>query len=109
MHHFPTKDALILEATEYLMRRAYRVLGNMLLAIVEDENRLQAVVDGAWSAVYGTPAFAAYFELITAARHDTELARAMQTLSQRPQSMQVWGLRSIRVGESHEVSPRRAP
>ncbi|MGH8517858.1 MAG: TetR/AcrR family transcriptional regulator, partial [Panacagrimonas sp.] len=24
LHHFPTKNALILEATEYLMRRAYR-------------------------------------------------------------------------------------
>lgn len=99
LHHFPTKDALILEATEYLMRRAYRVLGNMLLAIVEDENRLQAVVDGAWSAVYGTPAFAAYFELITAARHDTELARAMQTLSERT-------LRTVEGAIAHYFEPR---
>ncbi len=83
LHHFPTKNALILESTEFLMRRAYRVLGEMLLAIAEDENRVTAVVDGAWKAVYGTPQFGAYFELISAARHDSELARAMQTLSER--------------------------
>jgi AcrR family transcriptional regulator len=83
VHHFPSKNALILEATEDLMRRAYKVLGGMLLAIAENENRIQAVVDGAWKAVYGTQPFAAYFELITAARHDAELARAMQTLSER--------------------------
>jgi len=83
LHHFPTKNALILEATEFLMRRAYRVLGEMLLAIAEDENRVTAVVEGAWKAVYGTRQFGAYFELITAAKHDAELARAMQALSDR--------------------------
>lgn len=83
LHHFPTKNSLILEATEFLMRRAYRVLGEMLLALAEDEDRVTAVVDGAWKAVYGTRAFGAYFELITAAKHDAELARSMQTLSER--------------------------
>lgn len=83
LHHFPNKHALILEATEYLMRRAYRVLGEMLLAIAEDENRVSAVVEGAWKAVYGTRLFGAYFELMTAAKHDAELARALQMLSER--------------------------
>lgn len=83
LHHFPTKNALILEATAFLMRRAYRVLGEMLLAIAEDEDRVAAVVDAAWKTVYGTRAFGAYFELITAARHDADLARALQTLSER--------------------------
>ena len=83
LHHFPTKNSLILEATEFLMRRAYRVLGEMLLAIAEDADRVAAVVDGAWKAVYGTRHFGAYFELITAAKHDAELASAMQTLSER--------------------------
>jgi AcrR family transcriptional regulator len=83
LHHFPTKNALILEATEFLMRRAYRVLGEMLLAIAEDADRVGAVVDGAWKAIYGTRNFSAYFELITAAKHDPDLASAMQTLSDR--------------------------
>lgn len=83
LHHFPTKDSLILEATEFLMRRAYRVLGEMLLAIAEDADRVSAVVDGAWKAIYGTRHFGAYFELIIAAKHDAELATAMQKLSER--------------------------
>lgn len=83
LHHFPNKHALILEATEFLMRRAYKVLGDMLLAIAEDENRVDAVVAGAWKAVYGTRMFGAYFELLAAAKHDTELARALQALSER--------------------------
>jgi AcrR family transcriptional regulator len=83
LHHFPNKNALILEATEYLMRRAYRLLGEMLLAIAEDADRVGAVVEGAWKAIYGTRQFGAYFELITAAKHDAELAAAMQTLSER--------------------------
>jgi AcrR family transcriptional regulator len=83
LHHFPTKHALILEATEFLMRRAYRVLGEMLLAIADDADRIVAVVDGAWKAIYGSRYFGAYFELITAAKHDAELAKAMQTLSER--------------------------
>lgn len=83
LHHFPSKTVLILEATEYLMRRAYRVLGEMLLAIAEDEDRVTAVVDGAWKAVYGTHMFGAYLELMIAAKHDAELARALQELSER--------------------------
>jgi AcrR family transcriptional regulator len=83
LHHFPTKNSLILEATEFLMRRAYRLLGEMLLAIAEDADRVAAVVDGAWKTIYGTRHFGAYFELITAAKHDPDLASAMQALSER--------------------------
>lgn len=83
VHHFPTKNALILEATEHLMRRAYRILGEMLLAIAEDEDRVQAVVDGAWQAIYGTRMFNAYFELMIAAQRDPELADSLRALSER--------------------------
>lgn len=83
LHHFPNKHALILQATEHLMRRAYRVLGQMLLEIAEDQDRVKAVVDGAWKAIYGTRLFDAYFELMIAARHDAELSVALQQLSER--------------------------
>lgn len=83
VHHFPTKNALILEATEHLMRRAYRILGEMLLAIAEDEDRVKAVVEGAWKAIYGTRMFNAYFELMMAAQRDPELAQSLKDLSER--------------------------
>jgi AcrR family transcriptional regulator len=39
LHHFPSKNALILEAADYLMRRAYRILGEVLLGIAEEGSR----------------------------------------------------------------------
>lgn len=85
LHHFPNKDALILEATEYLMRRAYRILGDLLLGVVEEENRLDALLKTAWDEIYGTKMFAAYFELIVASQHDRALARALGDLTARSQ------------------------
>lgn len=83
LHHFPTRNALILEATEFLMRRAYRVLGEMLLGIADDADRVRAVVDAAWTEIYGSRLFNAYFELMIAAQRDAELAAAMKELSAR--------------------------
>lgn len=102
LHHFPNKHALILQATEHLMRRAYRVLGQMLLGIAEDQDRVTAVVDGAWKAIYGTRLFEAYFELMIASRHDPELAGALRQLSERT-------LRTIDGAIGHYFEPRGEP
>lgn len=85
LHHFPNKDSLILEASEYLMRRAYRILGELLLGVVEEENRLEALLETAWREVYGTKLFAAYFELIVASQRDAALAKALRDLTARTQ------------------------
>ncbi|HKY89458.1 MAG TPA: TetR/AcrR family transcriptional regulator [Nevskiaceae bacterium] len=85
LHHFPNKDSLILEATEYLMRRAYRILGELLLGVVEEENRLEALLETSWKEIYGTKMFAAYFELIVASQRDPALARALRDLTIRTQ------------------------
>tara|TARA_R110000787_G_scaffold12074_34_gene39360 strand:+ start:947 stop:1663 length:717 start_codon:yes stop_codon:yes gene_type:complete len=99
LHHFPNKNSLILETAEHLMRRAYRVLGDMLLEIAEDEDRLVAIVDGAWEEMYGTRQFGAYLELMVAARHDPELAQNMQKLS-------VSTLRTVEGAIAHYFQPR---
>lgn len=83
LHHFPNKDALILEATEYLMRRAYRILGELLLGVAEEEDRLEALLRAAWDEIYGTRLFQAYFELIVASQHDAALVRALRELTER--------------------------
>lgn len=101
LHHFPTKNALILQATEFLMRRAYRVLGEMLLGIAEDQDRVKAVVDGAWKAIYGTRMFNAYFELMIAAQRDAALADSLRELSERT-------LRTVDGAIGHYFDPRGA-
>jgi AcrR family transcriptional regulator len=85
LHHFPNKDSLILEASEYLMRRAYRILGELLLGVVEEENRLEALLETSWKEIYGTKLFAAYFELIIASQRDAALAKALRELTARTQ------------------------
>lgn len=83
VHHYPSKDALILDAAEYLMRRAYRILGNVMLGIIEENDRLQALIDATWKEVFSTRMFAAFFELLNASGHDPELAKALQDLATR--------------------------
>lgn len=81
VHHYPSKDALILDAAGYLMRRAYRVLGEVLLDIANEDDRLQALLDAAWKEIFDTRMFSAFFELLVASQRDAGLAKALRALN----------------------------
>jgi AcrR family transcriptional regulator len=83
VHHYPSKDALILDAAEYLIRRAYRIMGDVLLGIADEGDRLQALMNTVWDEIFSTRMFSAFFELMTASQHDPELARSLRALSAR--------------------------
>lgn len=83
VHHYPSKNALILDAAEYLMRRAYRVLGELLLGVANEDDRLRALIHAAWDEIFSTRMFSAFFELLVASQHDPELARALQGIALR--------------------------
>ena len=80
LHHFPSKNALIVAAADHLLRQAYRVLGELLLGVAQEENRLQALVAAAWQELFDTPMFNAFLELLIASQHDAQLARSLQKL-----------------------------
>ena len=80
LHHYPSKNALILDAASYLVRRAYRVLGEMLLSIANEEDRLQALLDASWTEIFDTRIYRAYFELMIASQRDDDLAVALHKL-----------------------------
>jgi AcrR family transcriptional regulator len=80
VHHYPNKQALMLEAAENLMRRTYRQFGEALLSISDEEDRLQALVDIVWKQLFATPLFRAYTELVAAAARDPALLSAMQQM-----------------------------
>lgn len=80
LHHFPNKNALILAAADRLLRQAYRVLGELLLGVAQEDNRLQALVATAWKELFDTPMFNAFLELLMASQHDAHLARSLQKL-----------------------------
>jgi AcrR family transcriptional regulator len=82
-HHFPSKQALILEAAESLMRRAYRTFGKLILSITNERDRHAALLDAMWERVFDTTLFRAYLELVIASHRDPELADALRKLMQR--------------------------
>jgi len=86
VHHYPNKQALLVDAAGFLVQRTYRKLGELLLSIAEEENRLQALVDAVWEQLFCTPLYHAYAELQTASRRDRTLATAMRGLLLRIQN-----------------------
>ncbi|MEC5409852.1 TetR/AcrR family transcriptional regulator [Paraburkholderia sp. MPAMCS5] len=82
-HHFPSKQALILEAADSLMRRAYRTFGKLVLSISDERDRHAALLDAMWKRLFDTPLFRAYLELVIASQRDPELADALRKLLRR--------------------------
>lgn len=87
VHHYPNKQALMLDAAEDLLRRTYRQLGEMLLSIKDEDDRLARLVDAAWDQVFSTPLFNAYSELLIASLRDADLADALKARLRRVQGV----------------------
>ncbi|WP_293003873.1 TetR/AcrR family transcriptional regulator [Nevskia sp.] len=87
VHHYPNKQALMLDAAEDLLRRTYRQLGEMLLSIGDEDDRLSRLVEAAWDQVFSTPLFNAYTELLIASLRDHDLADALRERLKRVQQV----------------------
>jgi AcrR family transcriptional regulator len=87
VHHYPNKQALMLDAAEDLLRRTYKQLGELLLSIGDDDDRLTRLVEAAWEQVFATPLFHAYSELLIASLRDPDLASALRERLQRVQGV----------------------
>ncbi|MDP3295733.1 MAG: TetR/AcrR family transcriptional regulator [Nevskia sp.] len=87
VHHYPNKQALMLDAAEDLLRRTYRQLGELLLSIGDEDDRLTRLVKAAWDQVFATPLFHAYTELLVASLRDKPLAEALRERLKRVQSV----------------------
>lgn len=81
VHQYDSKQALIQDVAETLLRRSYRRLNQVLLEIVDESDRLQGLIDSVWEEIFATPAYRAYLELVTASQYDRELARTLQDIS----------------------------
>lgn len=82
VHHYPSKQALMLDAMEDLLRRTYRKLGKVLLSIAEEDNRLEALVNAVWDQIFQTSLYRAYAELLVESQRDPVLAAEMSSLLQ---------------------------
>jgi AcrR family transcriptional regulator len=80
VHHYPHKQALILDAAEDLLRRIYRTLGRVMLDAADESRRLQAVVEGAWEQLFAGKLYFAYLELLIESHRDPKLAASLREL-----------------------------
>jgi AcrR family transcriptional regulator len=87
VHHYPSKQALMLDATEQLLRRSYRTLGEVMLSIADEDNRLEALIEACWQQLFATPLYRAYLELLTESHRDPALGAALGKLLERVRSL----------------------
>jgi len=78
VHHYPSKQALILDAADNLLRSSYRTLGAVLLSVADEDNRLEILVKATWEQLFATPLYRAYTELLVASQRDAVLAEALR-------------------------------
>ncbi|MEM1155798.1 MAG: TetR/AcrR family transcriptional regulator [Pseudomonadota bacterium] len=83
VHHFPTRQILMIETAEHLLLETYKDLGQLVLSIAEENRRLEALVQELWETLFGTQRFTAYLELLAASQHDPELAGELKQLVAR--------------------------
>ncbi|VXB94750.1 TetR/AcrR family transcriptional regulator [Nocardioides sp. AX2bis] len=82
LHHFPTKDALVVAAVEHLSEVRCRELVAAAAALPTGERRTRAVL-GMLADHFTSPVFTAALELWVAARTDPGLLGAVAPLEQR--------------------------
>ncbi|WP_338040933.1 TetR/AcrR family transcriptional regulator [Nocardioides aquaticus] len=82
LHHFPTKDALVVAAVEHLSEVRRRELVAAAAALPTGEQRTRAVL-GMLADHFTSPVFTAALELWVAARTDPGLLDAVAPLEQR--------------------------
>jgi AcrR family transcriptional regulator len=82
LHHFPTKQELVVTAVEHLFERRHTEFMAAFAARPADSHPLEAAIDLLWANVNG-PVFHAFLELLVAARTDPGLHARVAPLTQR--------------------------
>lgn len=82
LHHFPTKAALMVAATDHLATERIDRFRREAERIPAEQDRLHAVVDLAWRDL-NSPSFFTALELWVAARTDPELREALLPVESR--------------------------
>ena len=82
LHHFPTKQELVLTAVEYLAERRHDEFTHAFAQLPDGADRAAAAIDLLWPILSG-PTFYVWLELAVAARTDAELRRSVTATTQR--------------------------
>ena len=94
LHHFPTKEKLVVAALEYLfdLRLAASSDPETIAKLPKDENRRLAAIVDMLVPVYETKIFYAWLELVVASRTDLALRRSVRQVSERysKRVLEIW-------------------
>jgi AcrR family transcriptional regulator len=82
LHHFPSKQSLLVAACDHSIERHADEVRAVVGAVPEDGDRVGVVIDLLWGIMRG-PTFAAPFELTAAARTDPELRPVVAAMGLR--------------------------
>jgi AcrR family transcriptional regulator len=80
LHHFPTKADLVSAAVSHVFERRVEEFRSIIQTLPNGPGRIDLAVDVLWSVFQGDT-FAAWFELVTAARTDPDLRTPMSLVS----------------------------
>lgn len=99
LHHFPSKQELVVAAVEHLSERRREVIAESA-ANLPKKGRTRAILD-VLSQQFVSPVFYAALELWVAARSDAELRRAVAPLERRVgRETHAWAVTMLEVDES---------
>lgn len=82
VHHFPTKDDLVVAAIEHLFARRTEEFRDAFAELPPDERTAERAIDLLWATVQG-PTFRAWLEVVVAARTDPRLWAALEPVEHR--------------------------
>lgn len=80
-HHFPSMNALMLEAAQHLMTQVYERLALLMVELEGSKDRMHDVSHRIWQEFFASEVNEIYLELLVASRRDAKLAATLSTLS----------------------------
>lgn len=98
VHQYASKQELIQDVTNSLLRQGHRRLTKVILEVSDESDRMQRFLDTVWEEIFATPLYNAYMELSVASQNDAELAQTLRTIS-------VQQIKLLNVGVDHYFEP----
>lgn len=81
VHQYASKQELIQDVANSLLRKSHRRLTKVLLEVSDESNRLKNIIEALWEEIFSTPLYGAYMELLMASQNDAELAQTLRSIS----------------------------
>jgi AcrR family transcriptional regulator len=82
VHHFPTKEALVIAAVDHLLELRLEEYAKAFAELPDDRRDTGTALDLLWTMFTG-PTFAAWLELVVATRTDPALKEELRTVTAR--------------------------